>query len=57
MAQLRAALAALEERRARAQQEASGLRAVRTAAERALAAAVRRTAKAQAAIDARAAAS
>ncbi|WP_155373653.1 hypothetical protein [Catellatospora vulcania] len=55
LAQLRTALAALEERRARAQQEANGQRAARTAADRALAAAVRRTAKAQAAIDARAA--
>ncbi|MEU8080373.1 hypothetical protein AB0B31_33570 [Catellatospora citrea] len=52
LAQLRDALAALEERRGRAQQEANGRRAARTAAERALAAAVRRTAKAQAAIDA-----
>ncbi|GIF91603.1 hypothetical protein Cch02nite_50470 [Catellatospora chokoriensis] len=51
LAQLRDALAALEERRGRAQQEANGRRAARTAAERALAAAVRRTAKAQAAID------
>ncbi len=53
LAQIRDALAALEERRGRAQQEANGRRAARTAAERALAAAVRRTAKAQAAIDAR----
>ncbi len=52
LAQLRQALTALEERRGRAQQEANGLRAARSAAERALAAAVRRTAKAQAAIDA-----
>lgn len=52
LAQLRDALAALEERRTRAQQEANRRRAARTAAERALAAAVRRTAKVQAAIDA-----
>ncbi|MFC7246549.1 hypothetical protein ACFQO7_29065 [Catellatospora aurea] len=52
LAQLRETLAALEERRARAQQEVDGRRAARTAAERALAAAVRRTTKAQAAIDA-----
>lgn len=50
--EVRAALAALEERRDRAQQEANRRRAARHAAERALAAAVRRTAKAQAAIDA-----
>ncbi|MFD0598153.1 hypothetical protein ACFQZ4_42695 [Catellatospora coxensis] len=52
LAEIRDALAALEERRSRAQQEANRRRAARTAAERALAAAVRRTAKAQAAIDA-----
>lgn len=57
LAEIREALAALEERRTRAQQEANGRRAARTAAERALAAAVRRTAKAQAAIDARSATS
>ncbi|GAA1646198.1 hypothetical protein ACFQY4_30470 [Catellatospora bangladeshensis] len=50
--EVRAALAALEERRDRAQQEANRRRAARHAAERALATAVRRTAKAQAAIDA-----
>ncbi|MEU7820378.1 hypothetical protein [Catellatospora sp. NPDC049133] len=55
LARLRETLAALEERRARAQQEVNGRRAARTAAERALAAAVRRTTKAQAAIDARSA--
>ncbi|MEV0458456.1 hypothetical protein [Catellatospora methionotrophica] len=53
LTQLRDAMAALEERRALLRQEANGRRAARTAAERALAAAVRRTAKAQAAIDAR----
>ncbi|BCJ74395.1 hypothetical protein CS0771_39390 [Catellatospora sp. IY07-71] len=52
LAEVRAAMSALEERRDRAQQEANRRRAARTAAERALAAAVRRTAREQAAIDA-----